>query len=106
MNRGDVYWANLPPPFGRRPLVLLTRDAAIPVLTSVVGAPVTTRIREISSEVSLGSEEGLRQKSVASCDNLVTVPKSELDPDPVGSLGTPKLVQLDWALRYALDIHF
>lgn len=106
MNRGDVYWANLPQPFGRRPVVLLTRDAAIPVLNSIVGAPVTATIREIDSEVALGPEEGLQQLCVASCDNLVTIPKADLDVEPVGRLAPLGLVKLDRALRYALEIRF
>ena len=106
MNRGDVYWANLDVPFGRRPVVVLTRDAAIPVLNSVVAAPVTSTIRGIDSEVPLGPDEGLRDECIAACDNLVTVPKDAFDPDPLGALGPPKLVLLDWALRYALQIRF
>jgi len=106
MNRGDVYWANLPPPFGRRPVVLLTRDAAIPVLSSIVAAPVTATIREIDSEVALGPDEGLPQECVASCEYLVTIPKSDLDVEPVGSLRPPDLMELDRALRYALEIRF
>lgn len=106
MKRGEVYWASLAPPFGRRPVVVLTRDAAIPVLNAVVTAPVTATMRAIDSEVALGPDEGLRDECIASCDNLLTVPKAAFDPDPVGALGPPKLVLLDWALRYALQIRF
>jgi mRNA interferase MazF len=85
---------------------ILTRDAAIEVLAAVTCAPITRTIRGIRSEVEVGAEEGLPERSVVSCDNLVTVPKRELDTDPAGRLGLDKRVQLDQALRYALDIQY
>ncbi|HEV8571450.1 MAG TPA: type II toxin-antitoxin system PemK/MazF family toxin [Actinomycetota bacterium] len=106
MNRGDIYWADLGPPAGRRPVVILTRDVAILVLRAVLTVPVTTTIRGISSEVQLGPEEGLLEDCVASCDTLWTVPKIAFDPQPVGSLGVAKLVRLDRALRFALEIRY
>jgi mRNA interferase MazF len=85
---------------------VLTRDAAIEVLVAVTCAPITRTIRGIRSEVQVGSAEGLPEASVVSCDNLVTVPKAVLDPDPVGRLDLEKRVELDRALRYALDIQY
>ena len=87
-------------------MVIISRDAAIPYLTAVVTAPLTTTVRGIRSEVPLGSEEGLRKESVATCDSLWTVVKEALDPQPVGSLGVIRLIELDRALRYALDIRY
>jgi mRNA interferase MazF len=85
---------------------VLTRDAAIEVLVAVTCAPITRIIRGIRSEVQIGPPEGLPEASVVSCDNLVTVPKATLDPDPVGRLDLEKRVELDRALRYALDIQY
>jgi len=82
---------------------VITRDAAVDVLTTVTCAPVTRTIRGIRSEVEVGPAEGLPEASVISCDNLVTVPKQLLD-EPVGHLGLDAVVRLDQALRYALDI--
>lgn len=104
--RGDIYWADLGAPAGRRPVCVLTRDAAIEVLASVTCAPITRTIRGIRSEVGVGTDEGLPQVSVISCDNVVTVPKSVLIEDPVGHLGIDKRAALDRALRYALDIQY
>ena len=104
--RGDIYWADLGAPAGRRPVCVLTRDAAIEVLASVTCAPITRTIRGIRSEVGVGTDEGLPQVSVISCDNVVTVPKSVLIEDPVGRLGIDKRAALDRALRYALDIQY
>ena len=106
MNRGEIYWANLGPPKGRRPVCVLTRDTAIAVRTSVTCAPITRTIRGIRSEVRLGREEGLRGESVVSCDNVFTVPKSVLDRSPTGRLTGAKRIELDRALRHALDIRY
>jgi mRNA interferase MazF len=59
MRRGEVWWADLPAPAGRRPVVLLTRDAAYDTRASVSIAPVTRTIRDIPVEVPLGPEDGL-----------------------------------------------
>lgn len=99
-------WADLGAPAGRRPVCVLTRNAAIEVLSAVTCAPVTRTIRGIRSEVEVGSREGLPASSVISCDNLITVPKSVLLDRPVGRLSRSKRVELDQALRYALDIAY
>ena len=77
--RGDIVWADLGPPAGRRPVCVLTRDAAIAVLTAVTCAPITRTIRGIRSEVEVGSAEGLPEPSVITCDNLITIPLASLD---------------------------
>ena len=102
--RNEIYWADLGPPAGRRPVCVLTRDAAIPVLTAVTCAPITRTIRGIRSEVLIGPEHGLPAPCVISCDNVITVPIGDLDPEPVGRLDDITRAQLDQALRYALDI--
>ena len=99
-------WADLGGQAGRRPVCVLTRNAAIEVLSAVTCAPVTRTIRGIRSEVEVGSGEGLPATSVISCDSLITVPKSTLDEGPVGRLSRSKRAELDIALRYALDIAF
>jgi mRNA interferase MazF len=104
VGRGDLIWADLGPPAGRRPVCVVTRDAATEVLTSVTCAPVTRTIRGIRSEVEVGSEEGLPETSVVNCDSLVTIPRAVLDPAPVGRLPAAKLIELDRSLRYSLGI--
>jgi mRNA interferase MazF len=85
---------------------VLTRDAAIEVLSAVTCAPITRTIRGIRSEVGVGADEGLPDVSVITCDNLVTLPKAMLAEDPVGHLDLEKRAELDRALRYALDIQY
>jgi hypothetical protein len=65
------------PPAGRWLVCVLTRDAAIAVLTSATSAPMTRSIRGIRPEVELGVEHGLPEACVISCDNVITIP---LDP--------------------------
>ena len=104
--RNEIYWADLGPPAGRRPVCVLTRDAAASVLTAVTCAPITRTIRGIRSEVEIGPAEGLPEPCAINCDNILTVPLTQLDPQPVGGLGEVIRANLDRALRYALDIAY
>jgi mRNA interferase MazF len=104
VRRGEIYIANLPQPAGRRPVLLVTRSAAIGVRTAVTVAPITSTIRDIPSELPLGSQHGLRSTSVANCDSLQTIPKDVLRRRPIGSLTADELPVLDRALRFALEI--
>jgi mRNA interferase MazF len=106
VERGDIIWADLGPPAGRRPVCVLTRDAAIAVLTAITCAPITRTIRGIRSEVELGSAHGLPDQSVISCHSLITVPTALLDSEAVGHLDLDSRIRLDQALRYALDIQY
>lgn len=87
-------------------MCVLTRDAAISVLRSVTCAPITRTRRGIRSEVEVGPQQGLPEVRAISCDNVVTIPQTTLDRQPVGGLDEVKRVELDRALRYALDIHY
>lgn len=87
-------------------MCVLTRDAAIEVLTALTCAPITRTIRGIASEVEVGPSEGLPEVSVISCDNVVTIPVDVLDAEPVGHLDLEGRARLDRALRYALDIQY
>ena len=85
-------------------MCVLTRDAAIGVLTAITCAPITRTIRGIRSEVEIGADEGLSERCVINCDNLLTIPTAELDAEPVGRLDELKRAALDRAIRYALDV--
>jgi mRNA interferase MazF len=102
MRRGELYWARLP--IGRRPVLIVSRDATLAVRSRVTVALVTRTIRGIRSEVALGRAHGLRVASVVNCDNLQTIPKAAIGPRPLGKLPVPELAQLDRALRFALGI--
>ena len=58
MRQFEIWWAKLPKPAGRRPVLLLTRDDAYSYLNKFVAAEITTTIRDIPVEVPLGRREG------------------------------------------------
>lgn len=103
MRRGEVWWASQPPPAGRRPVVLLSRDEAYLIRERVTVAPVTTRIRHISVEVPLGPEDGLPRPCVANLDNINTIPKGAL-ATRITRLSPPKLQEVEQALKFALGL--
>ncbi|MBI5473261.1 MAG: type II toxin-antitoxin system PemK/MazF family toxin [Ignavibacteriae bacterium] len=103
MQRGEVWWANLPAPLGKRPVVLVSRQRAIQVRESVTVAQVTTVIREIPSEVFLDKRDGLPKSCVVNCDVLQTIPKGTLD-NRITRLSTEKQHELDVALRFSLGL--
>ncbi len=78
MNRGDVCWYTFMPPDKKRPVLVLTRDSAIPMLHSVTVAPITSTIRSIPTEVVLTAEDGLPATCAANFDTLQTVPRSNI----------------------------
>ena len=78
MRRGEVWWAELPQPVGRRPVLLLSRDTAYRVRTSVTVAVITSTIRNIPTEVPLNQEDGMPVKCVVNLDDILTIPKSKL----------------------------
>src|SRR5919106_1849432 len=106
MRRGDLYWADLPSPAGRRPVVIVTRTSALRYRAALTIAPVTLRVRGIPSEVPVGPRQGLPEESVANCDSLLTVDKRILGPERAGALSRQGIRQLDQALRYALEIRY
>ncbi len=102
MNRGDVYDVDAIPG-GPHPVVIATRDVAIPVLSNVTVAMVTRTVRGIRTEVPLGPDQGLDTDCVVNCDNLFTVPKRSLGRRR-GTLGPDRLRLFNDALRVALEL--
>ena len=103
MRRGEVWWASLPPPAGRRPVVLLSRNEAYAVRELVTVAPVTTRMRQIPTEVKLGTGEGLPRQCVANLDTVTTIPKRTLT-ERITTLVPEKLAAIEGALKFALGL--
>lgn len=102
MKQYELWWAELPPPVGRRPVLLLSRDGAYDYRTSVIVVLVTTTVRKIPTEVPVGRAEGLRQASVANLDNISVVPKSALEAR-IGALPGHRIREVKRALGWALD---
>jgi mRNA interferase MazF len=99
VNRGEVWWVEHPDA-GRRPACVITRQAAIPVLTSVLVAPATRTVRGIPTEVALGRADGMPDECALSFDNLTTVPKALLTAR-ITALPEARLPELCAALRSA-----
>jgi mRNA interferase MazF len=97
--QGEVWWAETEDK--RRPVLVVTRSDALPVLTGIVVAPLTRTVRDIPTEIRLGEAEGLMIECAASFDNLQRIRRSALS-EPVGALG-PRAVEICEALRALAD---
>ena len=103
MRGGEIWWAELEPPAGMRPVLLLSRDEAYSVRSLIIVAPITTRIRRISSEVPLGTNDGMPQDCVANLDTITTIPKDCLQ-GRITTLSAKKLREVEAAIRFALGM--
>jgi mRNA interferase MazF len=102
VNQGDVYWNTFRPPDKRRPVLILTRNSAIPYLTGITVAPITSVIRGIPSEVLLTPEEdGVLIDSVVSTDAIQTVQKTTLGAY-LTHLSQDRMREVREAIEYAL----
>jgi len=97
----EIWWAQLPAPAGKRPILLLSRNDAYEYLSKFVAAEITTTIRGIPVEVRLGKREGLRQNCVANLDNVRTIARSALEAR-AGVLAVARHKEVKRALGYAL----
>lgn len=75
--RGEIWWADVPGD-KVRPVLVLTRERFIPPLNAVLVAPVTSRVRDIPTEVPLSEADGLPQECAANFDNLFTLRRDRL----------------------------
>jgi len=76
IERGDLWLYRFPTPDKRRPVVVLTRNEAIPFLDLLLVAPITSTVRDIPSEVPLGIQHGLKAPSVANLDHVQVARKA------------------------------
>ena len=88
---------------GEASVVLVSRDSAYAVRTSVTVVEVSTAVRGIATEMLLGKKDGLPKRCGANADSLVTIPKTWLERR-VASLQDAKADALDEALRFALAL--
>ena len=101
MKQYEIWWAALPAPAGRRPVLLLSRDSAYAYLNKFAVAEITTTIRNIAVEVQLGRAEGMPNRCVANFDNLRTVSRAALKRR-AGTLSPQRHVEIKRALGRAL----
>ena len=98
--QGEIWWAEAEDK--RRPVLIVTRSEAVPVLTWLVVAPVTRTVRGIPTEVALGPDEGLPTACAASFDNVQPIRRSFLT-QRVGRLGAARRPELCRALSALAD---
>ena len=106
MRRGELYRVSKPggDPKRHRVFVIVSRPALIESrFSTVICAPVFSNGEDLSTQVAVGPDEGLKHPSWIMCDNLVSIRKSELT-DYVGSLSGAKRAELSDALKLALDL--
>lgn len=101
VNRGEIWLYTFRAPDKRRPVVVLSRPGVIPLLQTVIVAPVTSSIRGLPSEVPVGIDEGLKSASAVNLDHVQIVDQSKLEHF-VGSLSAAKMKAVCQALMIAV----
>lgn len=101
MRQGEIWWGDQPDE-KPRPYIVLTRDEAIPVVHSVLVAPLTRRQRNIATELRLDMRDGVPTESCANFDNIKTIRKSHLTRR-VGTLDSGRWPEVCAAMRAAID---
>lgn len=97
--RSEVWWVEHPDA-GRRPFLVLTRQAAIPVLQALLAVPATRTIRQIPTEVVLDQRDGMPDECALSLDNLTVIPK-ELFMDRITRISVERMTEVCRALALA-----
>lgn len=106
MRRGELYRVRKPggDQKQRRVFVVVSRQALIESrFSTLICAPVFTSGEGLSTQVSVGIDQGLKHQSWIMCDNLVSLRKSELT-DYVGALSSRELTELNRSLALALEL--
>lgn len=100
VNRGEIWNYRFKAPDKRRPVLILSRQEVIPLLHTVMVAPITSVRRGAPSEVPVGSNQGLKHDSAVNLDHVQTVERARL-VSFVGSLDPPQMRQVCRALAVA-----
>lgn len=100
--RGEVWWCE-PPDISRRPVVVISRDAAIPRLRRAIIAPCTTTIRGLDSEVVLESgDDPVPRRCAVNLDSVESASTGVL-VERLGRLSDQRMRQICAALEVAVD---
>jgi mRNA interferase MazF len=98
--QGEVWWAGADDK--RRPVLVITRSDAIPVLARLVVAPITRTVRGIPTEIPLGPDDGLPADCAASFDNVEPINRHLLTAR-IATLGAARRHELCGALAALAD---
>ena len=100
VNRGEIWQYRFRSPDKRRPVLVLSRQEVIPLLHTVMVAPITSTRRGAPSEVAVGAGEGLKHESAVNLDHVQTVERARL-ASFVGSLDAAQMRRVCRALAVA-----
>jgi len=103
MKRGEIRWYKFQSPDKKRPVLILTRDSILEYLGEVTIAPVTTIIRDISSEVFLSKADGMPRDCVINFDHIQTVSKGKIG-SLITTISADKRKQIREAVVFALHL--
>lgn len=101
--RGHLYWANLDK---RRPALVVSIDARNERANDVIVIPCSTTLRESPTHVRLGrAEGGSLQPCVLKCEQITTIPRSEVDELPMGpALSGARLREVERAIARSIGL--
>ena len=100
VNRGEIWQYRFKAPDKRRPVLILSRQEVIPLLHTVMVAPITSTRRGAPSEVPVGVAEGLKRDSAVNLDHVQTVERARL-VSFVGSVNAARMRDVCRALAVA-----
>ena len=104
MKRGEVWWAHLPQPIGRRPVLLLSRDSMPAGRAEITVAYLTSKVRHRDVEVLLLPQDGVPYRCVVNLDSINTIPKGTLRA-LVCSLSPARMAEVKDAIMKALALN-
>ena len=101
--RGRLYWARLDK---RWPVLIVSLDVRNERANDVIVVPCSTNMREAPTHVRLRSgEAGLPHACVLKCEQITTLPKEDIDPNPIGAaLGSARMTDIDRAIMRAIGV--
>lgn len=103
MKRGEIRWYTFKSPDKKRPVLILTRNSILEYLGEVTIAPITSRIRDIPSEVFLSKHDGMKKDCAVNCDHIQTVSKGKIG-SLITTLPEKKMEPIRSAILFALDL--
>ena len=101
LERGDIRLYSFPAPDKQRPVLVLTRSSALAYLSRVTVAPITSTIRDVPTEVVLGTDDGMKQPCAVNLHNVVTVSRGALGRR-VGRLDPGRMREVCASLAFAV----
>jgi len=103
MKRGEIRWYKFKAPDKKGPVLILTRDYILGYLGEVTVAPITSTVRDITSEIFLTKQDGITKDCAINFDHIQTVSKGKIG-SLITTLSADKLERVSEAIQFALDL--